>query len=706
MGSFKASPSPIVLTDLQVDGTTVVVDATNNRLGVGVAEPSAKLEVAGNISGSGGLDMVGAVTFENTLNVSGSAVFAGEISGSGVLNIVGATTLESTLNLSGAFTTPSYFDIAEMSAPANPAANVGRLYVADDGGTTTLYFKDAAGTATSCIQSGGGGAVSAVANGANNRVATFSSGDALNGESSMTFDGSVLKVTGEISGSGDLNIVGAATLESTLSVTGAIGTAAGVSASLGVSSSYANFNSLSINDAGTNNLTITGDGKLATTGEISGSGVLNIVGAATLESTLNVTGAVSTAAGVSASLGVSSSYANFNSLSINDAGTNSLSITGDGKLATTGEISGSGPLNIVGAATLESTLYVTGNVGIGTADPGTMLQIEGASAYLTLKNITAENGEGGAETRIIFEDHSNAALAQIQASHDGTADDTKGDLIFSTNNGSGLVEAFRVASNKHVTFAGETTFAGPINFDQFSDDILFASANNAFSYNEWKASSTSGVTVKNTSTATGGKITLASGAGIVNFQSGTTDFVTFTGANSGDCTVNIATNSKDLIFTQFDGHEVARVHDNGGLSSRKRVAGIDDALDLSSVANAVPYSGAIIAIDQDAAYAVTLPTATSTAEAAKILGWHVRIIVVDAGSNDVTVVRGDASNDFLMGTVASAAGDSNAAAGITVSGHTVTFANGVSAVGDFVDITCVSATDSNTVFTVSGLAST
>ena len=63
MGSFKASPSPIVLTDLQVDGTTVVVDATNNRLGVGVAEPSAKLEVAGNISGSGGLDMVGAVTF-------------------------------------------------------------------------------------------------------------------------------------------------------------------------------------------------------------------------------------------------------------------------------------------------------------------------------------------------------------------------------------------------------------------------------------------------------------------------------------------------------------------------------------------------------------------------------------------------------------------------------------------------------------------
>ena len=43
---------------------------------------------------------------------------------------------------------------------------------------------------------GGGGAVSAVANGANNRVATFSSGDALNGEANLTFDGNTLTVGG------------------------------------------------------------------------------------------------------------------------------------------------------------------------------------------------------------------------------------------------------------------------------------------------------------------------------------------------------------------------------------------------------------------------------------------------------------------------------------------------------------------------------
>ena len=86
----------------------------------------------------------------------------------GVNNIVGTKTsyeLGSTslpwakvwttvLNITGAFSTDSYIDITEMTAPANPSANVGRMYVADDGGTTTLYFKDSAGTATNLLIGG------------------------------------------------------------------------------------------------------------------------------------------------------------------------------------------------------------------------------------------------------------------------------------------------------------------------------------------------------------------------------------------------------------------------------------------------------------------------------------------------------------------------------------------------------------------------
>tara|TARA_Y100001963_G_scaffold160037_1_gene267250 strand:- start:597 stop:2165 length:1569 start_codon:yes stop_codon:yes gene_type:complete len=69
--------------------------------------------------------------------------------------------------------------------------------------------------------------VSSVENGANNRVATFSSTEALNGEENLTFDGSVLTVAGDISGSGklqiaerieakDLGITGSATIRGNL----------------------------------------------------------------------------------------------------------------------------------------------------------------------------------------------------------------------------------------------------------------------------------------------------------------------------------------------------------------------------------------------------------------------------------------------------------------------------------------------------------
>ena len=79
-----------------------------------------------------------------------------------------------------------------------------------------------------------------------------------------------------------------------------------------------------------------------------------------------------------------------------------------------------------------SILHANGYVGIGETTPGTLLQLKGSDPHLTLQNSTAENTDGGCESKIIFEDHANVTLAQIQASHDGTADDTKGDLILST----------------------------------------------------------------------------------------------------------------------------------------------------------------------------------------------------------------------------------------------------------------------------------
>ena len=122
--------------------------------------------------------------------------------------------------------------------------------------------------------------------------------------------------------------------------------------------------------------------------------------------------------------------------------------------------------NSQGGATVLTDLEVDGTtlvvdetnnrLGIGTAAPGTQLQLEGSAPYITLKNDTSENSDGGCESKIIFEDHANVSLAQIQGSHDGSSDDTKGDLIFSTHTGSALTEAMRIDSDGLVTISGNT----------------------------------------------------------------------------------------------------------------------------------------------------------------------------------------------------------------------------------------------------------
>ncbi len=112
-------------------------------------------------------------------------------------------------------------------------------------------------------------------------------------------------------------------------------------------------------------------------------------------------------------------------------------------------------LNVAGGTLkVDST---SNKVGIGTTSPGTLLQLEGTEPYLTIKNSTAENSDGGCESKIIFEDHANVTLAQIQGSHDGSSDDTKGDLIFSTHDGSSLDEALRIDSAQLATFAAAAT---------------------------------------------------------------------------------------------------------------------------------------------------------------------------------------------------------------------------------------------------------
>ena len=88
------------------------------------------------------------------------------------------------------------------------------------------------------------------------------------------------------------------------------------------------------------------------------------------------------------------------------------------------------------------------------------INTEGTTPYLTLKNTDGGNADGDSETRVIFQDDAGQSLAQIQGSHDGGANDTKGDLIFSTNSGGGLSEALRLDSTNLATFASNVKIDG------------------------------------------------------------------------------------------------------------------------------------------------------------------------------------------------------------------------------------------------------
>ncbi len=86
---------------------------------------------------------------------------------------------------------------------------------------------------------------------------------------------------------------------------------------------------------------------------------------------------------------------------------------------------------------------------------------------ITTKNPTHEDTDGGRESAISFKGEQSggeiSTLAQIQASHDGTSDDQKGDLIFKTNDGSdndAPTEAARIDSDRHFIVGKSAADAG------------------------------------------------------------------------------------------------------------------------------------------------------------------------------------------------------------------------------------------------------
>ena len=176
--------------------------------------------------------------------------------------------------------------------------------------------------------------------------------------------------------------------------------------------------------------------------------------------------------------------------------------------------------------------------------------------------------------------------------------------------------------------------------------------------------------------------------------------ITLTTDTDNKVTINAdAIGLNDLSDVAYSGGTITITDGLRIVGLKKRVIDVNDALNLADTSAALEYAGATFSVDA-AQYAITLPTATTAAEAAQLLGWHISLIITTAhASRDMTIVRGDTSNDSISGIVV--AGDA-AASGITISSNVITFVGGTAVVGDRVDITCVGADASNTIYAAQG----
>ena len=100
------------------------------------------------------------------------------------------------------------------------------------------------------------------------------------------------------------------------------------------------------------------------------------------------------------------------------------------------------------------------NLSVDTVDVTGDITATDATPEVIIVNDTHEDTDGGREGKVTFKGQQSGGeettLAEIQASHDGTSDDEKGDLIFKTNDGSdgaSPTERLRIDSNGSILTA-------------------------------------------------------------------------------------------------------------------------------------------------------------------------------------------------------------------------------------------------------------
>ena len=330
-------------------------------------------------------------------------------------------------------------------------------------------------------------------------------------------------------------------------------------------------------------------------------------------------------------------------------------------------------------ASFGGDVYMSGAI-LGTRDAGTSQTLLGLRSSITLigEGAAGELGRAGDDCGLNISGTIGGKYLGADASLDGVTA-VMGDLVTSGSAYYGNMHDFPVDPGADINFFVSGTAGGKRAGDARSVGVF------------------------------GGDL-IVSGT-LILYPTDPTDLVTNRGSE-----IMIGTPRANLDFLQSEGISVAAIcHSTGskphgletpggGFVHKKRVFTVETPLNFSSIDAAKNYSGGILAVTQNdsTAFAITLPTATNAQEGKQLTGWHETVVLQEADAENITIVRGDTSNDVLGGIVV--AGDA-AASGITIGSNVITFVGGTAVFGDRVDITCISADASNTFYTAQGICS-